>query len=206
MGKATVGTTALALLVAGCSQGRPPEGEPRREESAARAPATQAASPSANAVAADPDRISRYTRLDACRVAKTNPDEGGWSISDCPGVAGYGLRLSEDDLRQDLAITPPGGGERSLALGEATKTGGFSRLGETAEWRGVEQGGSFRPDAIILRYLVVENPDAPGKETSYLLAVSLAGAKPCVTAKLAPGPGQNERARQMADRPGKCLV
>lgn len=196
---------ALALLVAGCSQGKAPEGEPRRNEAPATASIEPAAAPTASAAASDAGRVSRYTRLGGCRVVKSNPDEGGWSISACPGLAGFGLRLSEDDLRQDLAIVLPGGGERGLQLAEATGSGGFSRLGDTVEWRGAEEGGSFRPEALILRYLVVENPDTPQKETSYLLAVSLAGGKPCVTAKLAPGPDQNERARQVADGEGRCL-
>lgn len=159
---------------------------------------------------AAPQRTSQYTRLDKCRQLEFNADEGGWSVQRCPGLAGFRLRVTEGDLRQNVVVELPGGGERSLALAETTGSGGFSSLGAIVEWRGPIRPGSgagraFRPDALILRYAVVENQEQPDKPTSYLLAVSLAGRRPCVTAKIAPGPSQNERARQAADAPLRCL-
>lgn len=199
----------LALGIAGvacaCSPDKAPQSEANRE------PRSTAANPAADSrptmvAKAGPARASRYSRLDQCRLLRRSaPGEGDFSDHACPGVAGYGIRLSEDDLRQNLWVVPPGGAEHSLKLSEVTHSGGFSRLGETIEWRGAEDGGAFRPDALILRYLVVESADTPEKETSYLLTVSLAGDMPCVTGKLAPGPVQNERARHVADGAMRCL-
>lgn len=150
-------------------------------------------------------RSYQYTRTDKCRTLEMNAEEGGWSVQLCPGLAGYRLKVTEGDLRQNVVVLLPGQGERSLALAEATGSGGFSSVGPVVEWRGTGQGRTFRPDALILRYSVVEDPDRPERPTSYLLAVTLAGRRPCITAKIAPGPGQNERARAAADRPGRCL-
>ena len=55
-----------------------------------------------------------------------------------------------------------------------------------------------------MRYNVAEEP-YPAPETSYLLSVKL-GSEPCVVAKVAPGPGQNDSARTAADGPGNCLA
>jgi hypothetical protein len=189
---------SLALTLAACSSEKPNSDEELTKQDASPAPTASAS--------AAPARVSQYTSLANCKlIEESSEGEGDYSLHACPGLAGYGLKLSEDDLRQDLWVQLPGGGEESLALSEVTKSGGFSRIGDNVEWRGKEEGGQFRPDALIVRYFVVENPDTPEKETSYLLAVSLAGAKPCVTGKLQPGPDQNERARQAADREMTCL-
>lgn len=148
---------------------------------------------------------SQYTRIDKCRTVELNEEEGGWSVQLCPGLAGYRLRVTEGDLRQNVVVLLPRGGERSLALSEATQSGGFSSLGSTVEWRGRGAGRGFRPAALILRYSVVEDAEHPERPTSYLLTVSLANRRPCVTAKVAPGPNQNERARRIADGPASCL-
>lgn len=206
--KAHLVIVACAGLLAACAPDTP------RDEAGGATPTPAASPPStappsslASSPPSSPARISQYTRLDACRVIERSaPGGGDYSTSACPGLAGYGVKLTEDDLRQSLIIRPPGGGEQGLALSEATRSGGFSRLGETLEWRGEGAGAAFRPDAMILRYLVVENPDRPRQETSYLLTVSLGGAKPCVTGKLAPGSDQNQRARRAADEPGRCLI
>ncbi|MGN6357149.1 MAG: hypothetical protein ACTHLU_06675 [Novosphingobium sp.] len=160
------------------------------------------------AQAAAPERALLYTRIDKCRTLELNQDEGGWSVQLCAGLAGYRLKVTEGDLRQNVVVLLPHGGERSLGLSEATRTGGFSSLGPVVEWRGRGRGRAFRPDALILRYAVVEDaehPEHPERPTSYLLTVSLANRRPCVTAKVPPGPGQNERARRIADGPAVCL-
>lgn len=160
---------------------------------------------SAAQASAAPQRTSQYTRTDKCRQIESNADEGGWSVQACPGLAGYRLRLTEGDLRRDVIVELPGRGERSLALAEATGSGGFSSIGARVEWRGNGAGRAFRPDALILRYSVVENAERPEAPTSYLLTVSLANRRPCVTAKVPPGPAQNERARAIADGAMRCL-
>lgn len=160
--------------------------------------------------AAAPQRTSQYTRTDKCRTVERNEEEGGWSVQACPGLGGYRLRLTEGDLRQNVVVELPrrgghSGGERSLALAEATGSGGFSSIGASVEWRGTGAGQAFRPDALILRYIVVEDAERPERPTSYLVTVSLANRRPCVTAKVPPGPAQNDRARAIADAPGRCL-
>lgn len=162
-----------------------------------------AATPSAQAA---PGPVSRYTRMDRCTVLERNEDEGGWSVERCPGLAGYRLRRTEGDLRENLIVElPGGGGEADLKLGEATGKGGFSSLGDTVEWRGRGRGRTFRTEALILRFVVVEDPDRPERPNSYLLVVSLAGRDSCIAALVPPGPGQNARARMRADAPGRCL-
>jgi hypothetical protein len=197
---------ASLLLAAGslcgCAPDKPADG--------AREAATTAATPEPAApttpVSTEAGHVSQYTSLANCRpIEESAPGEGDYSVHACPGIAGYALKLSEDDLRQNLWVQPPGGSEESLALSETTRSGGFSRIGDTVEWRGREEGGNFRPEALILRYYVVEEPDAPGKETGYLLTVTLA-PRPCVAAKVQPGPDQNQRARDVADGPMRCLT
>lgn len=162
---------------------------------------TPTPSPAATAASAA-GRVSRYTSLSDCRVVRSAPDEAGFSESSCPGLGDYRLKLVEADGRQNLLLLSDGR-EHNLRLSSVT-SGGFSELGKRIEWRGREQDGSFRPDALILRYDVVENFDQPTRPTSYLLPVSLERT-PCLSAKIRPGPGQNDRARAAADGDGKCL-
>jgi hypothetical protein len=157
---------------------------------------------SAPAAATPAGRASRYTSLDDCRVVRSAPDEAGFSEATCPGLGGYRLKLVEADGRHNLMLVS-GGQEHNLRL-PSISGGGFSELGKKIEWRGREEGGSFRPDAMILRYDVVENPDQPGRPISYLLPVSLQHT-PCLAAKIRPGTGQNTRARAAADGRHRCL-
>ncbi|HVI97807.1 MAG TPA: hypothetical protein VM657_01940 [Sphingomonas sp.] len=197
---------AVLALVAGCDRGRQdaanaPNEEatvPATQSSSAMSPApTSAPSDSPTAVAAD-GRVSRYTSLAACTLVRERPEEAGFAESRCPGLGGYGLRLVDADARQNLFVEQPGGAVTSLRLSELGG-GGFSSIGQSIEWRGAAKGADLAPDAIILRYNVVENPTSPGSETSYLIVVSLSGGAPCVTDRIAPGPHQNERARTAAD-------
>lgn len=171
--------------------------------SATPVPSSDAPTPSPAATAASTaGRVSRYTSLSDCRVVRSAPDEAGFSESSCPGLGDYRLKLVEADGRQNLMLVS-GGREHNLRL-SSVSSGGFSELGKRIEWRGHGQDGSFHPDALILRYDVVENFDQPTRPTSYLLPVSLERT-PCLSAKIRPGPGQNDRARAAADGRGKCL-
>jgi hypothetical protein len=146
-------------------------------------------------------RQSQYTPLTGCNVTKSNPEEAGYRVSECPGVSGYGVQLIESDSRANLMIQPPQGQPQSLRLSEQGG-GGFSELGGQVEWRG---NASAAPDALVVRYKVIETADAPERWTSYLFVVSLKG-KPCIAAKIAPGPQQNADARRAADGPMTCLA
>ncbi|RIA36846.1 hypothetical protein DFR49_4137 [Hephaestia caeni] len=176
-------------------------------------PSTAREAVSSNEPAADPApsatptgdaaRASRYTSLSDCELIRERPQEAGFAESRCPGVGGYGLRLIDADARQNLLVERPGGGSASLRLSEVGG-GGFSALGKTVEWRG-KAGASVAPDAMIVRYNVVENPTSPGSETSYLMVASLDGDRPCITDKIVPGADQNDRARAAADADHACL-
>jgi hypothetical protein len=144
----------------------------------------------------------RYTSLDPakCRLLELNEEEGGYSRHLCPGVGGYKLETSESDLRQDIVVIAPRGRPSALQLSTLVANGAFNSLGNTAEWRGSQK----RPAALIVRLSVSsgEHPERP--PTSNLVVVRLA-PRPCVTAIVPPGAGQNERARRLADERSKCL-
>lgn len=186
-----------AVLLVACSSG---------EEQASETPtSTQAASEALPQTAATPDasgRAFRYTRIEDCPLLESNPEEGGYFRYECPGEGGYKVQVIESDLRQTAEVIAPNGQGTALELSSVTG-GGFSTLGKTLEWRGVEREGAFTPDALILRHEVVTDPEGQDT-TSYLVAVKLA-AKPCITARIAPGPEQNAKAREAADAGGACL-
>lgn len=146
-------------------------------------------------------RAYRYTSLAECEVVREEREEMPFVETLCQGPAGWALRVTDSDARQNLVVVPPDGRDASLELSRIGG-GGFSSLGDTAEWRG-PTGSNFRPDALIVRYRVAENPH-PEPETAYLLVVDLA-PRPCVVARVAPGPAQNDIARARADDPGACL-
>lgn len=175
-----------AALLAACSQEQPADEAP----SAAPSPATT------------PAREFRFTSLADCPLLESNPEEAGYFLYECPGESGYALRVIESDLRQTVEVVAPGGERTGLELAVGTG-GGFSELGDTVEWRGTARDGVFAPDALILRHAVVTDPEGRN-EVSDLVAVALAPA-PCVIARIAPGPGQNEQARQAADAGGECM-
>lgn len=192
-----VAAPLLGALVPACS---PSESAPPDEVSAG-------ATPSSPAVAPAPPGEGvghRDTRLSACTLERSAPEEAGFAEHLCPGEGGFRLRLTESDLRQNIHLLAPGGGEHDLGL-PALADGAFSSVGDTLEWRGSSSGGAFTPHALILRQSVMENPDPAVPETSYLVVARL-GSSPCVVARIAPGPGQNERAREAADADGECLA
>ena len=149
-------------------------------------------------------RISQYTRLDKCRLLERNEDEGGWSVQRCPGLGGYRLRLTEGDLRQNVVVELPGGGERSLALAETTGSGGFSSLGAVVEWRGPRAGG-FPPRRADLALCRGRGPGAAGK--AHVLSFDgLACRPPALRHRQDRSGGrQNDRARTIADASARCL-
>jgi len=182
-----------AACVAACSDS--PQADSQAEPSPSEAAAT---------AAAVPGREFRYTSLDDCPLLRSAPEEAGFYEYECPGEGGFKLKLVEADLRQNIIVVPPGGGtEHSLDLA-ALSGGGFSELEDRVEWRGTQEGGTFTPDALILRQEVAEGPEGQ-EDTSYLVAVKLTGT-PCVVARIEPGPGQNEQARAAADGAGSCLA
>lgn len=191
---------ALALLVILPACGSQPTTE-AESDAGDRGPEGAAAIP--------PARISRFTRLKSsdCKVLEEERGEGPYVLLGCPGSGAYGLLLAASDARENLMLQSPGrtGKDQAVSLDlSRIGSGGFSRLGETAEWRGPADG-VFKPDSLIVRFHVVENPDTPAKETGYLLAFALRDGKPCLVAKVAPGAGQNETARRAVDGSLACM-
>lgn len=190
----------LVAMTAACSPD--PATNPDRNTAAAAAPAPAGTPAPLPTPPVPVGRVSEYSSLSNCRVITSKPEEAGYSSSDCPGLAGYTLRLVNADARQNLFVQTPSGSEHSLRLSEAAGSG-FSRIGERVEWRGTMEGPDFRPDAMLLRYYVVEREGAG--ETAYLLPVKLAGGTPCVADRFAPGPDQSREARRAADSPMTCF-
>ena len=188
---------AAATLLAACSSEESGAADQATPETMAEAPAHALPAPENDV----PGRAYRHTSLAGCEVVREEHEEMPFVETLCPGPAGWALRVTDSDARQNLVVVAPGGREASLELSRIGG-GGFSSLGETAEWRG-PAGPDFAPDSLIVRYRVAESPP-PEPETAYLLAVDLA-PRPCVVSRVAPGPAQNEVARARADDPGACL-
>ena len=157
---------------------------------------------SAASASAAPAGAARYTSLDPakCRLLELNEEEGGYSRHLCPGIGGYKLEMSESDLRQEILVIAPGGRRSQLQLSTLVANGAFNSLGNTAEWRGSQR----RPTALIVR-LSVSSGEHPERPPASNLVVARLLPRPCVTAIVPPGRGQNERARRIADQPRKCL-
>ena len=192
----------LALLVlTACSQKAEPVPEAIVTGDAA-AISTDAAAATTPAVIAGPG--SRYTSLKNCKPVKSGESLGeDWSVSRCAGLGGYDLLLNYGDARDDLALLHNGSPAVELGL-IGLSGGGFSSLADTAEWRGLGSGAAFAPAALIVRYLISEDPGNAERQTAYLFVVDL--AQRCVVAQVRPQAGQNEAARAIADAPPrKCL-
>lgn len=194
----SLGAIGLLAILSACS----PEPGTDSDDGAKVSPRPAEAPARAAVAAGQPGRVSQYSSLGDCRVITAKPEEAGYSNARCPGIAGFALRLVESDARQNLFVKTPSGDEHSLKLSEAAGSG-FSRIGERIEWRGTREGQTFRPDAMVLRYYVVEKEGAG--ETAYLLPVKLADGPPCVADRIAPGPNQNEQARSVADGAMTCF-
>lgn len=192
--------SSLALLAAACSQEpETPARDPAPSSSAGAAAAPSQAEPAPTTV---PGRAFRFTSLKECRVVREEAEEMPYTETLCQGTGGWAVRIADSDARQSMTLVGPSG-EHPLSTSRISG-GAFSSFGSTAEWRGTDAAGEFAPDSLIVRYNVAEQP-YPVPETSYLLAVKL-GSAPCIVAKVAPGPGQNDSARKAADDPGGCLA
>lgn len=194
-------TVAIAFLLAGCSESQAPsDPEAARQQQTA----VPTSAPSESSKPTSVERVSQYTKLTDCKTIEVNEDEA-YSSAACPGKGGYALEIHESDLRQTIVVISPDGKKQDLQLASATRRGGFNYVGDVIEWRGVEADAAFRPEALILRFNVTEDPEHTEKSTSYLLTAKLNG-KPCVTAMLAPRPEQNKKARVAADQPEQMCM
>lgn len=185
---------ALTLLAA-CS----PADESPAPPEATGSPTTPSASsePTQSPV---PGRAHRYTALTGCQLVREEREEMPYTETLCAGPAGWSLRISDSDARQTLAVVAPDKRETRIDLSRVSG-GAFNSFGKMAEWRG-PAGEPFAPDSLIVRFQVAEQPH-PAPEVAYLLAIHL-GPAPCLIAKVAPGPSQNEAARTAADGSKAC--
>jgi hypothetical protein len=151
------------------------------------------------ATAAAQANQSIYTNLDGrqCRTLESNPNEAGYYLGRCPGVAGYKLLVEEGDIRQNITIVTPRGQKHSLDLWSVVGSS-FSFVGKKAEWRVQRRGRKVVPVALIVRYNL-SNPEDSSKGTSYLTVSKITANKICVTHKIPPGANANEEARRAAD-------
>jgi hypothetical protein len=60
-------------------------------------------------------------------------------------------------------------------------------------------GRKVVPVALIVRVNAYENPENPGKTTSYMAVAKITPQRTCVTDKIAPSARANEEARRAAD-------
>ena len=131
---------------------------------------------------------SRYTSLElgSCRLLEEPSSVSGSPRWRCTGTAGYNLETNATDPQQ-LAIIRPDGEGTDLTL---PKIGTNITLGNLAEWRGEATG---QPRALIVRL------SAQGRPRISSLVVVKLGAAPCIVAVIGRRPGQNEKARIVAD-------
>ena len=138
---------------------------------------------------------SRYTGLNdkVCRELKSTDEEGTSYEGECPGIAGYKLRLLEGYLRQSIDIVTPAKKTHQLQFWNISNA--FSYIGPKVEWR--LRGRT--PIALIARFNASENPEDSSKVTSYLVVAKITKSEICVTDVVKPSRTQNLEARKAAD-------
>jgi len=195
----------LPLLLAACSQ--TPEDPAKQAESMdTPTPAASGSAPAAFPPAAEA-MASQYTSLKDCKVVRSGEGEGeNWSESLCDGLGGWRLAVNYGDARESMDLF--GAGWKGVTSEPATANSvshgaGFNAFGEQVEWRGHGEGDTFKPIALIVRNSVTVDPET-GRRESLLLVADL--AQRCLIAKVQPGPGQNEKARAIADGPRRACL
>lgn len=117
---------------------------------------------------------SRYTSLtgSACRTIEVGGQEASAEEQEtrCPGLAGADPVVHLDHTRKGLGF----------AFGKS-KTAPLFRawgVGERLEWRGVEDGGRFRPYAAVVRALFARD-DGRTVERQVLVVLKVAPGQAC---------------------------
>lgn len=142
---------------------------------------------------------SIYTSLDTkgCKTVEQSDEGSGWYRGECAGVGGYKLEVTEGDLRQSVNVSAPN--KKKFELDFSQISGGFSSVGEKAEWR--MKGKT--PVALIVRFNASENPEDSSKITSYLIVTKITAKESCITDVVKPGKTQNADAQKLADAAAK---
>jgi hypothetical protein len=192
----------VLIALAGC--GATPEPRAGQADSLRQAsPPVAVARESASAAPVVKDSVSQEIRtvrtsLDAddCTTLSVDEEAGG-STQRCPGTVGYTLLAMDGDARMSITIVAPDRTERPLEFW-TTVTGGFSSLGEEAEWRVRGEGASAVPVALIVPLRANEHPDDPERLTPYYVIAKLTPTEACVTHAL-PGATPDAEVRRLAD-------
>jgi hypothetical protein len=165
----------------------------------------------AGALAAE-EFVSSYTSTAAnlCKKVQGSKgaDEGDWGVRSCPGLAGFIVRMTEDDLRMTVSFG------RSMAAAKKEPAarqgfGPFNLVNDRLEWRSVK--GAPQPFAIIQRWLIADNesPDKNGRPLSVglLVVTRLAPGSVCHAAYIdvRANPNAIAIARQAADEKARTF-
>jgi hypothetical protein len=189
--------TALALALCACNADVEEANVAVSNISVEPAQAPSEAEPTNAATPVSPARTSIFTELDMakCRLVEEEKEEGPYWLRRCPGHAGWQLDWSESDSRQGLSLIPPSGQDTELRLSDLVAKGAFNSIAKTIEWRGAD---AAKPEALIFRMNVASGAEPQRPDISRLGVVRLT-SKPCLAGVVEPGPGQNEKARNIAD-------
>jgi hypothetical protein len=143
---------------------------------------------------------SVYTDLkgNQCKTLERDDEAAGYLLEQCPGVGRFRLQIVSGDDRQTVTVVKPNGSKHELNLGQVGG-GGFSYIGEKAEWRVKRENGRIVPVALIVRLNVSTNPLDSSKTTSYLTVSKITPQKICLVEAIEPKPNANEAARVAAD-------
>lgn len=144
---------------------------------------------------------STYTDLTGgtCKTIKEDRVTGS-SVRKCPGVGGFYLLVADDDARMSVSVVTPENKEYPLEYWSLI-TRSFSTLGTKAEWRVVNDNGTIRPIALIVRVDAYEQEDLTSpKKKSYLAIAKIGDEEICVVGKIKPAKDANEQARRAADK------
>lgn len=142
---------------------------------------------------------SVYTDLNKnCKTLERDDEAASYLLEQCEGVAGYKLLVVSGDDRQDITIVKPDGSKHELHFG-MIGGGGFSSVGDKAEWRVRKQGGKLVPVALIVRFNVSTDPSDSSKISSYLTVTKITPREACRVGEISPGANANEAARRAAD-------
>jgi hypothetical protein len=143
---------------------------------------------------------SIYTDLrgKGCSTLERDDEAAGYLLEECQGVAGYKIHLASGDDRSNIEVVGPDGSKHDLNFGQIGG-GGFSSVGQKAEWRVKREGGKTVPIALIVRFDVTTDSSRPERTTSYLVVSKITPREVCRIGRVDPGPNANQEARRMAD-------
>ncbi len=203
----SLSVSALLLACAAC--GAAPRSDTAQADTARSdaAPAAVQAAPAPPAAATPVDStaaagqevrgVRTSLKETECETVSVEEEGSGGSVQRCPGTAGYRLMALDGDARASITVVDPSGAEHPLEFW-TTVTGGFSSLGDEAEWRVRGGGASAAPVALIVPLKAHEDPEYPERVTAYRIVAKVTPAETCVTHRL-PAATSDAETRRLAD-------